>query len=447
MIVDVLPLVEHQESAMREAAIFTIGRTGDKRALAALVKALDDKQASVRTLACLGLAQIDDPKAVAALAGALADSRKPEPTRAACAYGLGVRKSPAGLAALLGALADNRGDAQRLAAWALGQIGDPKTLGPLIRGYFSRAGRPAPEMVWAIGRTSGVVPADKRAVAVVVDYPMAGGKFVQTQAIAELPGALPQAPTSSKLVVDHADEIARGLIDALAEHRDVVVSVLADLDATPNRLSLGALAVPTDQNDPRLAAALDTIAIAIAPAIKERLAADDPKVRALAVSVLAKLDGKVTGADAMIEAALTDPTDQVRGAAMNAVATLAVRRGAAPAALVATLVKQLQTAPWADRRVAALAIGSLGPHADLGALAKAASDPSNFVREAVATAYGTIGSATVVDPLLTLSRDPYPSVRAAAAEALGRVPGDAAKKRRIELATDPDPAVQAAAKP
>ncbi len=447
VIVDVLPLVDHQESAMREAAIFTIGRTGDKRALAPLVKALDDKQPSVRTLACLGLAQIDDPKAVAALATALADSRKPEPTRAACAYGLGVRRSPAGVAALLGALADNRGDAQRLAAWALGQIGDPKTLGALIRGYFSRAGRPAPEMVWAIGRTSGVVPVDpKDRKAIVVDYPMAGGKFAQNQAIAELPGALPQPPTSSKLVVDHADEIAKGLVDALAEHRDVVVSVLADLDATPNQLSLGALALPSTA-DARLATALDAIAVAIAPAIKERLTADDPKVRALAISVLAKLDGKVTGADQMIEKALTDSTDQVREAAMNAVATLAVRRGAAPTALVATLVKQLQTAPWADRRVAALAIGRLGPHADLSALARAAADPSNFVREAVATAYGAIGSAAVADPLIALSRDGYPSVRAAAAASLGRVPGEAARKRRAELAADPDPTVQAAAKP
>ena len=42
---------------MREAAIFTLGRTGDKRAVPPLIKALDDRRESVQALACLGLAR------------------------------------------------------------------------------------------------------------------------------------------------------------------------------------------------------------------------------------------------------------------------------------------------------------------------------------------------------------------------------------------------------
>ncbi|MBA3540707.1 MAG: HEAT repeat domain-containing protein, partial [Deltaproteobacteria bacterium] len=155
ILTDVLPLLDHQEVAMREAATFTIGRTGDKRAVAPLVKALGDRKSTVQTLACLGLGQIADPRVGSALATALADTRKDDATRAACAYALGVRRNASQIPALLGALADNRAHTQRLAAWALGQIGDPKTLGPLIRAYFARAGSTAEELVWAIGRTSG----------------------------------------------------------------------------------------------------------------------------------------------------------------------------------------------------------------------------------------------------------------------------------------------------
>jgi len=449
VLADVLPLAEHQELGLREAATFTMGRTGDKKAVAPLVKALGDKAASVQMLACLGLGNIEDPRVVPAVAGALAESRRADSTRAACAYALGVRKAKDGVPALLAALADNRNDTQRLAAWALGQIGDPRSLGPLVRAYFARAGRPADEILWAIARTSGAIPT-AMSPAYGGDYPMRGtgpqSRYAPDLAIGSLPGTVPPAAGSAKLVIDHAPDIASGLVEALAEHRDVIVSVLADLDASPNQLSLGAL-VPVGARDPKLTAALDTIAIAIAPSIQSNLTAEDPKVRALAISVLAKLDGKVTGVDAAIGKALGDPGDQVREAALYAVATVANRRGAAPAPLIAQLVKVLQSGPWADRRVAALAIGRMGAMADLGVLGKAAVDPSNFVREAVAISLGTIATPAGVDTLLALSKDEVAPVRAAAARSLGRVNDDRAKQRRAELAaSDPDDGVRAAAK-
>ncbi len=446
VLTDVLPLADNQEAGLREAATFTIGRTGDKRAVPALVKNLGDKIPSVQTLACLGLGNIDDPRVAPALAAALADSRRTDYARAACAYALGVRKAASGIPALLAALADNRNDTQRLAAWALGQIGDPKTLGPLVRAYFARAGRAADEIVWAIARTSntGMAPAP---AGYGGDYPMRGtgssAKYAPDTAIAALPGAVPAPSTSGKLVIEHANDIATGLVDALAEHRDVIVSVLADLDASQNQISLGSL-VPPGARDAKLVAALDTIAIAIAPSITASLTSDDPKVRALAVSVLAKIDGKIAGVDDAVAKGLADPTEQVREAAMFAVATLAARRNAAPPVLLAQLVKVLQTGAWADRRVAALAIGRLGSRADLSLLAKSATDSSNFVREATAISLGQIGGPAVVDTLLLLSKDEVGAVRAAAAVSLGTIADDRAKKRHAELAGDPDPAVRAA---
>jgi HEAT repeat protein/Tfp pilus assembly protein PilF len=442
VLADVIPLAKHTEVAMREAATFTIGRTGDKRAVAPLLERLADNRGSVQALACLGLGRIDDARVVPALIATLSDARRDDSTRAACAYALGMRRAQSGLPALITALDDNRGEAQRLAAWALGQIGDGKALGPLIRAYFSRAGRGDAELVWAIGRTSnaGLAPLASTGSN---DYPQRGEKYDASEAIAMLPGPLAAAPASAKLVIDHDADIAKGLSDALSEHRDVVVSVLADLDGGNAAIGLGALTPGTLTGDAKLTAALGSIGAAIAADVKTQLASDDPKVRALAVSVLAKLDGgKVTGADAAIAKALADPVDQVRAAGMTAIATLAQRRGSAPPDLVAVLTQTLSTGAWADRRVAALALGRLGASADTGALVKASKDASSFVREAVAVAMGQVASPAIVQALLDLSHDDVAQVRAAAARALGNVPDERAKKRRQEMTADPDDSVR-----
>ncbi len=443
VLTDVIPLTENPEASMREAATFTLGRSGDRRAVVPLLKLVNDRRGSVQALACLGLGQIDDPRSGPALIATLNDTRREDATRAACAYAIGARKLTAGIPALLGALADNRGEAQRLAAWALGQLGDPKTLGPLIRAYFSRVGRGGDELVWAMARTSGSgVPA--LTLSSISEYPQRNDKYNAPEAIAQLPGTLPTPATSAKLVADHADDIAKGLLDALAEHRDVVVAVLADLDSAPVQLGLGALT--PKGGDAKVTAAVASISQAIAPSVAAQLASEDPKVRALAVSVLAKLDGPAAkGADAAIAKALTDPADQVRASAMNSIATLSLRRGSPPPDLLSSLTQTLSSGPWADRRVAALALGRLGPKSDTGALIKAASDNSSFVREAVAQALGTTGSTTALEPLLQLSRDEVAQVRAAAAHALASSKDDRAVKRRAELATDPDPVVRAAA--
>jgi tetratricopeptide (TPR) repeat protein len=418
VIADVLPLMDHQESAMREAATFTLGRSGDKRAVPALLKALGERPERVReqVLACLGLAQIDDGRVGPALIGALKDATKVDAVRAACAYAIGARKVNAAVPALLGALEDNRGETQRLAAWALGQLGEQKALGPLIRAYFARAGQQADEVVWAIGRVSGggLAPAPLGSFG---EYPMRGGKYNHFEALRLLPGALPHPTPAQKLVVEHVNDISSGLTQALGEHRDVVVSVLTDLDAAPDRLALGALTPAT--LDAKSTAAVDAIGKAIEPQVTAQLTSDDPKVRALAVSVTAKLEpGKGGKAEAAISKALADPSDQVRAAAMQSIAVLAKRRGAAPPALVTALTKTLGSPSWSDRRVAALSLGKLGAAADVQALIKAAKDASSFVREAVAVALGQIGGSQVVDTLQMLAKDDVVQVREAATRAL-----------------------------
>jgi HEAT repeat protein len=440
---DVLPLMDHPELTMKEAATFTLGRSGDRKAVPALVNALNATPRSVQTLACLGLAQIDDTRSTTAVVAALNDARKLDAARAACAYALGARRAATGVPALLDALIDNRGETQRLAAWALGQIGDPKTLGPLIRAYFARAGRASDELVWAIGRVSGAA-LQPSPLGPLGDYPLSRGKYDPAAAVALLPGELATPPAFGKLVVDHADDIAKGLTDALAEHRDVVVAVLADLDGNDTEISLGALAPTT--NDAKLTAALTKVGQAIAPGVSAQLTSEDPKVRALAVSVLAKIRpaaSHVNDADAAVRKALGDPMDQVRASAMNAIAVLAQRRGSVPKDLLASLTKALTSGPWVDRPVAVHALAKLGAGGDLPALYKAAGDSSSFVREAVAASLTPDGRGLEV--LLQLSNDEIAQVRAAAARSLAPSKDERAKRRRIELQNDPEQVVRQAA--
>jgi tetratricopeptide (TPR) repeat protein/HEAT repeat protein len=415
---DVLPLMDHSEVAMREAATFTLGRSSDKRSVPALLKALSDHRPSVQTLACLGLAQIDDPRVGPAVAAVLKDANQKDQVRGACAYAIGARRYGGGIPALLGALDDNRGEAQRLSAWALGQLGEPKAVGSLIRAYFARAGQSADELVWAIGRASGagLAPAP---LADFSNYPMRSGKLDDNRMVADLPGGLPHPAPAAKLVIDHAADIAAGLTEALSEHRDVVVSVLADLDDAPDRVALGALTPGT--GDAKTTAALATIATGIEPQVAAQLTSDDPKVRALAISVLAKIDGKDGKADAAIVKALADAAPQVRQAAMDSIVVLARRRGTAPAELVSALDRMLAAPEWGDRRVAAQVMGKLGSQADVPALTKAAGDSQAFVREAVATALGEAGSPAGQAPLDALAKDEIVEVREAATRALGQL--------------------------
>jgi cellulose synthase operon protein C len=441
---DLLPLMAHAEAAVREAATFALGRSGDRRAVGPLLAALGDSRPSVQTLACLALAQLDDRRVGPALTATLADVGRGDAIRAACAYAIGAKRLASGTAALLAALDERTPDlvhTQRLAAWSLGQLGDPGVRGRLIAAYFSRAGRDGGALVWAIARLTspGSAPAPTRPLA---DYPMRAAGYDALAVIASLPGELPRLVVPPALL-DHAAELEPALLAALSGDRDTVVGVLTDLDAAPSELALGALAPTT--GDAKARAARARIAAAIEPRIVGQLASPDLKVRALAISVLAKLDVNAPATDAAITAALQDPHGAVREAAMRSVAIVALRRGAPPVDLVRALVRLARSAGWLDRRNAVLAIGKLGRGIELATLTTAASDVSSFVREAAATALGETGGAAAIDALLRLSRDEVPQVRAAAAKGLGPSNDPRAQQRRRELAGDPDLTVRAAA--
>ena len=172
---------------------------------------------------------------------------------------------------------------------------------------------------------------------------------------------------------------------------------------------------------------------------------EDPKVRALAVSVLAKLDGgKLDAADAAIEegARRFDRSGprlgDERGRRPRQAPWQRPRRICCP-----SWSRSLGSGPWADRRVAVRVLGKLGAGGDLAVLLKAASDASSFVREAVAESVRADRQG--LDVLLALSRDEIAQVRAAAARGLAGSKDERAQRRRTELQSDPEKVVRQAA--
>jgi len=443
VITDVLALAQHDEVAMREAAVFTLGRTKDKRAVSALITALDDRRESVQSLACMGLASVDDKDATKAVIAVVGDGKRHDLARASCAWALGVRKTAGGATALTTALTDNRGEAQRVAAWALGQLGDTSALPDVIRAYFTRDDGARDTLTWAVAHLAGAAAAAPT-TADLTDYPLRNGKFHTSTAVAKLPGELPEFGDGAAIIVGHEQAIAEGIRSALGEHRDMVLAMLDDLDGRADGLALGSL-VPAGAITGALATSLDTIGKAITDDVAAHLGDRDAKVRAVALSVTAKIGG--AGVDAALIRGLEDETSTVRQAAMRAMVA-AARRGALSSSVKTALVGATAQGTWQDRTAATRALGELGQDADLPALTAALADPSSFVREAAAQALGGLRATSAVDELITAADDDIAEVRLAVVEALVAIGDAKAKAKLAELAADdPDDRVRAAASP
>lgn len=428
---EVLPLARHDEVGLREAAVFTLAGVADPRATAALITALADHRPSVAALACAGLAAGADARGQrAALA---VDRQRDDLVRATCAVGF-ARAGAGAVPWLVGAVTDNAGETQRLAAYALGQLGDGRGAEPLLRAYLARAGQDRATIVWALARLGGAAATPPAALD---EYPMRAGKLDLAAWVRALPGDLPTVTPSADVLIGHEAAVVDAMVAALGAHHDAALGVLLDLDRRPGGLAIGEL---TDGPlSAKAQAALATIGAGVTAAVVARARDDDPKIAATAVRVLGKIGS--AAALAPVAAALDDPRRLVRDAAAHAIASAP----AAPAPLLAALRARLAGPDERDRLAAATAMAAMGARVDVAALAAAAADRSSFVRSAVATALGASGAPAALEPLLALSRDDTPEVRAAAARALVGNGDPRAVARLHELAADADPGVAAAA--
>ncbi|HEU4995684.1 MAG TPA: M56 family metallopeptidase [Gemmatimonadaceae bacterium] len=118
--------------AVRLAAVKSLGQLGDPRAIAALAKALrEDSDARVREAAAYALGEIDDSRAVAPLLEALKNERvgavKEKIVRA-----LGEIDDPSAVPGIIGVLKDASIPVRRAAVWALGELEEQSAVASLL---------------------------------------------------------------------------------------------------------------------------------------------------------------------------------------------------------------------------------------------------------------------------------------------------------------------------
>jgi HEAT repeat protein len=443
---------------MREAALFALGRTGHRDAMAPLLATLDHGGDTIQTLGCLGLAQIpaakNDARVVSKLTAVVTDKdqHSSDVARAACAFALGHMGERQAQTALMEILDHGNDETQRLAAWALGRLGDKRAVPALLSAYFSRHDQVREAVAWALARVTRGQPGGQERTPVGVDlgeYPMKRMKYDAEAAVAGLPGPLDDAWPSPEVLVGHQADLSAGLGEALSRHRDLVVRVLRDLDSDPDRFSLGPLtrglsALPRPRQD-KVARALQQIARSIVPQLAQLAQHRDAKVRSLALSVVSKIDAPET--KRLLIAGMNDPRPAVRLAAMKATATyvrLHDKHGDELSSLVAA---RLRDRSWQGRIDAAQTLGYFGKYADEAALLEALGDGNAYVRQQAAVALGTLGRASSLDALIRATSDEVVSVRVAAVDSLGLIGGERARKRLAEVArSDPDAAVVEAAR-
>jgi tetratricopeptide (TPR) repeat protein len=476
------------KDAFREAALFGLGRTGDRRAVPVLAAALTSGSEADATLACLGLAQIGDRGAVPAILGVVRDEQQADIPRAACAFALGymhrdadmdrgrdrgasrAAAPEAAIDALIAALAQGNGELQRLAAWALAQAGDARAEPALLQVYFLRH-EPVRRMIrWALARRSaGAARAEARGkpeAELEIDFggfPRGrDGRYDAASALHALlgdvePPALP-ARLVQRLLASHEADIVKGLREALGQHRDVLAGVLADLAEAPGHLSLGeltaGLAMAPAAELSRIRPALARIGQGILPDLATLARHRDAEVRGRVMAVAARIQGSES--QQILLAGIDDAQPAVRRAAMRAAAIhVALYASGAPApgaALTQAISRRLASDDWEGRVDAARALGELGAQGQVAALARAVDDANAYVRESAVLSLGRLAGAGVereaaCDALVRASRDELAVIRLAAVEGLARAELPRAREQLRQIAErDADERVSQAAR-
>jgi tetratricopeptide (TPR) repeat protein/HEAT repeat protein len=445
-------LLNNREGPLRDAAAWALGRIPGRRSAAALFRALGDPRTPVQVMACTGLGRIGSQKVRPALKEVMLDKERPEQVRAACAWGLGALGGAQSVDSLLLALRSGDDLVQRSAAWSLGVLAERKPAPQMVRSLWNKRLEVRQAVIWALVQISrkgarGARPAQpdvatKQGKIDVTDY-----LARLTDGVRDLRGA-ELARSLSSVVVVQRGAIADGIKLALSKHRDIILRVLTDLDASPRGLALGPLSrgahLLTDAERKNLAQTLAGIGVQVRGAVGRLLSHRDALVRERAVSVYAKL-GRPADLSARLAQAQRDHDWKVRARALGAV-VLARKTGALSSNEAARFIQRgLKAKHWREREKAAMVAGQLAARSVSHPLIGALSDPNGFVRQAAAHALGRMGENSAVAALLRSLSDDVPHVRAAACRALGRLQARSARSQVQQRLKDRAPLVRRAA--
>lgn len=290
-------LVNSMSSTVRSACAAVLTGTRDPRAVAALLDALDDPDESVRHLAITALGQVETTQATPRLLGLL---DKPNTS-----YGI-----------------------KRAALQALGRLGDPQAIGPLL-GYFERTwDGAAQDALWDMRRRLSSAQLQRLVVTPLVAAGRGGestpshdvlATAVQLAATLQVKGA---GPAMRKIFNDHSG-LQNKILNALGR--------IGDTGAIPFLKGLLDPAAPARVLN-NVAFALDRLGQDVAPFLKTSLADRRAYIRFNAAFVAGDL--KTKGVVPELLTALKDPNDFVRSNAAIALGQIGDK--AAVAGLEAT---------------------------------------------------------------------------------------------------------------
>jgi HEAT repeat protein len=355
-----------ENEAVRERAAIVLGELGDARAVEPLIAALNDKNEFVRWRAITALGQLEDAHAVEPLIAALGDKNIYVRLRAyvesEVAKALGQLGNNA-VVPLIAALRDKDRSVRWTAAKALGQLGDPRAVEPLIATLSDRWNIPI--VAWALGQL-GDTRAVEPLIAVLEHEDDEGVRWAVVEALRRLGDS-------------HAVE---PLITALGSEgwkRERATEILGQLRDTR---------------------AVEPLIIA--------LRSTDWHMRQIAAEILGQLRD-TRAVEPLITVLRSADYWPVRQAAAEALAQLGDTRAVGP------LITALRSADWHLRQAAAKALAQLGDAHAVGPLIATLKDKNWEVRQDAAKALAQLGDTRAVGPLIAILKDEHGDVRWAAA--------------------------------
>jgi HEAT repeat protein len=385
-----------------------------------LIRVLAERDPDDCRAAAEALGRIGDPRAVEPLIGVVRESGWGF-IGSTAAEALS-RMGSEGAEQLLGLLADPSTDVRLTAVRALGGLGDPQAVEPLHRALSDADRDVRQAAAVALGKLGGA------AVGALIDALQ--DKAVAAHAIQALAaiGDVRALPPLIAALRDESYGVRVAAVDAIGSFGGMALDPLIDALRVPNRNARRAAAETLDKLGWQPGADATGTDYWIAKQNWDRCVANKDAAVAPLAAMLHDPDAETRKACAVCLGKIGD-----RRAFDPLVAGLqdedpAVRETSAESLgrmgdsrAIDPLLVALKDPDWTVRDAAAKGLGRFAEERTMGALIDALRDPAGHVREEAAEALGRIGHIRAVEPLIRALGDEHEDTRRFAAEALGRI--------------------------
>jgi HEAT repeat protein len=372
-------------------------------ALHALVQMLSDKDWQVRREAAWALGEIGDPKAVPFLIRSLRD--KDKYVRRAAAWALGKIGDPQVVPALIDVLKDEDWQVREAAVSALGEIGDPKAVPFLIQVLKSEPFKNGGLFVsWAAANAIGKI-GDPQSIQPLIDALKFDENWEVRQAVTWALGKLGNPQVASVLIQTLEDERSWLM-------RREVVEALIQIGFATFSILIQALKSEKEQMCQVAVEALRKISCPSLPTLIQAL-----KNEGLLAPGNAQISEQIDDFEIVqiLAQELKNENWQIRLLAVWALGNIGNPKA------IPALIQALQDENKQVRLIAAEALGKIGDSRAVSALIPALQDEDRDVRQAAVNALGKIGDPQVIPFLTRALQDEDTDVCQAAAEALGKI--------------------------